>query len=163
MRSASLADGLGPSHAETEARCQPSFNCDNAISEAELPICGDRVRPQWWLSITLLTAFLGVSVCCANSNERTIRLKTAVTYTVPEGKAWNSENLKPWTAPEEVGTADFAIKGSAAFGKDQIFIDGTFEVVVKRRNSPFTVKSGSTVEVLDSRGERRCWKWMTNL
>jgi hypothetical protein len=72
---------------------------------------------------------------------------------VPEGKAWVFKNLKPWSAPGRVGTADFAIKGSVAFGKDQVLPDGTFEVVVKRRNLPFTVKSGLTVEVLDSRGE----------
>ncbi len=110
-------------------------------------------QPLTALIFGFFGALLGASSLSAISAERTVHLETATTYTVPEGKAWVFKNLKPWSALKNIGTADFAIKGSVAFGRDQILLDGTFEVVIKRRNLPFTVKSGSTIEVLDSRGE----------
>ena len=120
------------------------------MSDHRAERCGVASRILVWAF--LLATMLILPVFTASADERTIRLETATTYTVPAGKSWVFRNLEPWSAPGKVGTADFAIKGSASFGKEQILIDGAFEVVVKRRNMPFTVKSGSTIEVLDSRG-----------
>ena len=103
--------------------------------------------------VMIVVAAFGAALFPFSAADRTVHLETATTYTVPEGKAWVFKDLKPWSAPGEIGTADFAIKGSAAFGEEQIIVDGTFEVVVKQNNLPFTVKAGSQIEVLDSRGE----------
>jgi hypothetical protein len=119
----------------------------------------DRDNNSWQTrcAMSLLRAVLSTAcfILTAPSlaEERVVRLETATTYTVPADKAWIFRNLKPYSTQRSVGTADFAVKGSVAFGKEQVVIDGTFEIVIRRRNLPFTVKAGSTIEVLDSRGE----------
>jgi hypothetical protein len=109
-------------------------------------------RPIFLLSAVLLTACF-ILATPPLAAERVVRLETATAYQVPADKAWIFKNFKPYSAQSGGGTADSTVKGSVAFGKDQVVIGGTSEIVVKRRNLPFTVKAGSTIEVLDSRGE----------